>query len=126
MRVLKLLMASALALALLPATANAQEGWLFTPYLGANFGGMPTGEFNDFDDEFERESISVHLLVGWALECRCRTGLRLLTEFFRGHRRTGDFEFGDSNVTTLMGNILVGVPSVGSPASGRMDRADSD
>ena len=38
--------------------------------------------------------------------------------FFEDTAGAGDFEFGDSNVTTLMGNLLVGVPVGGQVGPG--------
>ena len=36
--------------------------------------------------------------------------------FFQNTAGPGDFEFGDSNLTTLMGNLMIGAQSAGSMA----------
>src|SRR5262245_38376723 len=110
MRLRKLIIIGALALALLPGTASAQ-GWFFTPFVGANFAGDASfGDFDDADDEFERRVdfgatlgynpnvVGVELDFGWS------------PNFFENTIGPGNFEFGDSNVTTFMVNLLVSAP----------------
>ena len=118
MRIAKLFTIGAMVVALLPAPASAD--WLFTPYLGANFGGNANfGEFNDFDDEFERR-VDFGASLGWmgAGVIGVELDFGYSPNFFEATEGTGDFEFGDSNVTTLMGNILVGVPVGGQVGPG--------
>jgi opacity protein-like surface antigen len=111
MQLRKLLIISALALALVPATANAQQGWFFTPFVGANFGGNANFEdFNDLDDEVEQRIdfgatfgyvpnvVGFEIDFGWS------------PNFFENTVGDANFEFGDSNVTTLMANLLVSAP----------------
>ena len=106
----KLLIISALALALLPGTASAQ-GWFFTPFVGANFAGNASlGDFDDTDDEFEKRVdfgatlgynpgvVGFEIDFGWS------------PNFFENTIGPANFEFGDSNVTTLMGNLLISAP----------------
>src|SRR5688572_28643031 len=51
----KFLIGAALAGCVLATPATASADWMITPFLGANFGGSASfGEFNDFEDEFER------------------------------------------------------------------------
>ena len=110
MRVLKLLMASALALALLPATASAQEGWFFTPFIGGNFGGNAQfNDFDDLDDEVERR-VDFGATVGWLGDNNVgfEVDFGFSPNFFQDTAGDADFDFGDSNVTTLMGNVLIG------------------
>ena len=60
----KLFIIGALSLTLIPATASAQS-WFFSPFIGANFGGNATfGDFDDFDDEFERR-VDFGATLGW-------------------------------------------------------------
>ncbi len=106
----KLLIISALALALLPGTASAQ-GWFFTPFVGANFAGDASfGDFDDADDEFEqRVDFGATLgynpgVVGFEID------LGWSPNFFENTIGPANFEFGDSNVTTLMGNLLISAP----------------
>jgi opacity protein-like surface antigen len=110
MQLRKSLIISALTLALVPATANAQ-GWFFTPFVGANFGGNANFEdFDDVDDEVEKRIdfgatlgynpnvVGFEIDFGWS------------PNFFEDTVGNANFEFGDSNVTTLMANVLVSAP----------------
>ena len=118
MRIAKLFMIGAMTVALLPATASAD--WLFTPYLGANFGGNASfGDFDDFDDEFERR-MDFGASLGWmgAGIIGAELDFGYSPNFFEETRGEGDFEFGDSNVTTLMGNLIVGIPIGGQVGAG--------
>jgi opacity protein-like surface antigen len=118
MRLARFLTIGVLVVGLVPATASAD--WLFTPYLGANFGGNATfGEFNDFDDEFERRA-TFGASLGWmgAGVFGFELDLGYTPNFFESTEGDGNFEFGDSNVTTLMGNILLGIPIGGQTGGG--------
>jgi opacity protein-like surface antigen len=118
MRFRKLLMISALSFALLPASASAD--WLFTPFFGANFGGAANfGDFNDTEDQVERRmDFGASLgwmgagVVGWEVD------FGYSPNFFQDTNGPGNFEFGDSNVTTLMGNVIVGAPIGGQSGPG--------
>jgi opacity protein-like surface antigen len=107
-------MISALTLTLLPATASAQN-WFFTPFIGANFGGSADfGDFDDGDDEFEKR-VDFGATLGWNPRV---VGFEIdfgwSPNFFEDTVGDANFEFGDSNVTTLMGNFLLSAP----PGSG--------
>jgi opacity protein-like surface antigen len=118
MRVRKLLIASALALAMVPAPASAD--WLFTPFIGANFGGNANfGDFDDFEDEFERR-VDFGASLGWmgAGIVGFEVDFGYSPNFFENTAGDANFEFGDSNVTTLMGNVLVGIPIGGQTGLG--------
>ena len=111
MQLRKILIISALALALVPATANAQSGWFFTPFVGANFGGSANFEdFDDVDDEVEKR-IDFGATLGWNPHI---VGFELdfgwSPNFFEDTVGSTNFEFGDSNVTTFMGNVLISAP----------------
>lgn len=110
----KLLMISALTLTLLPATASAQN-WFFSPFIGANFGGNADfGDFPDADDEVEKR-LDFGATLGWNPRV---VGFEIdfgySPNFFEDTIGDANFEFGDSNVTTLMGNVLISAP----PGSG--------
>ena len=110
MQLRKLLIISALALALFPATANAQ-GWFFTPFVGANFGGSATFEdFDDFDDEVEKR-VDFGATIGWN---PCVVGFEFdfgwSPNFFENTVGDANFDFGDSNVTTFMVNAMSVTP----------------
>ncbi len=110
MHLRRLLIIGALAFALLPATASAQ-GWFFTPFVGANFGGNASfGDFDDADDEVERR-VDFGATLGWNPSV---VGFEIdfgwSPNFFENTVGPSNFEFGDSNVTTLMGNLLISAP----------------
>ena len=110
MQLRKLVIISALALALVPATSHAQ-GWFFTPFVGGNFGGNANFEdFNDFDDEVEKR-IDFGATIGWNPSV---VGFEFdfgwSPNFFENTVGDANFEFGDSNVTTFMGNVLISAP----------------
>ena len=106
----RVLMTGALALMLVPATANAQS-WFVTPFVGANFGGSANFEdFDDVDDEVERR-VDFGATIGWNPSI---VGFEFdfgwSPNFFENTVGSSNFEFGDSNVTTLMGNVLISAP----------------
>jgi opacity protein-like surface antigen len=110
MQLRKLLLISALSLVLLPASASAQS-WFFSPYIGANFGGNASfGEFDNLDDEVERRlDFGATLgwnpgVIGWEVD------FGWSPNFFEDTAGDQNFDFGDSNVTTLMGNLLISAP----------------
>ena len=109
MQVRKLFMIAALALAL-PVSASAQN-WFFSPFVGANFGGSADfGDFPDADDEVERR-LDLGATVGWNPNV---VGFEIdfgwSPNFFEDTAGDRNFEFGDSNVTTLMTNLLISAP----------------
>ena len=106
MQVRKLVMISALALMLAPASANAQS-WFFTPFVGGNFGGNADfGDFPDNDDAVERR-IDFGATLGWNPSVvGFEIDLGWSPNFFENTAGDANFEFGDSNVTTIMGNVL--------------------
>jgi opacity protein-like surface antigen len=104
-------MISLLTLGLAPSTASAQD-WFFTPFIGANFGGNANfGDFDDADDEIERR-LDFGATLGWNPGVvGFEVDFGWSPNFFENTSGTGNFEFGDSNVTTLMANLLVSAPS---------------
>jgi opacity protein-like surface antigen len=110
MKVGKLVLISALSLALLPATASAQS-WFFSPFIGANFGGNASfGDFDDVDDEFEKR-VDFGATIGWNPNVvGFEVDLGWSPNFFEDTTGDRNFNFGDSNVTTLMGNLLISAP----------------
>lgn len=107
MQVRKLLMISVLSLMLLPASAQAQN-WFFSPFIGGNFGGSADfGDFPDADDEVERR-MDFGATLGWNPSVvGFEIDLGYSPNFFEDTAGDRNFEFGDSNVTTLMGNLLL-------------------
>lgn len=107
MHVRRLLMIGALSLMLAPATASAQS-WFFSPYIGGNFGGSADfGDFPDNDDAVERR-MDFGATLGWAPSVvGFEIDLGYSPNFFEDTAGDRNFEFGDNNVTTLMGNVLL-------------------
>lgn len=104
---------AALALALSPATARAD--WLFTPNIGAGFG------MNSGDAASGGEHLTYGVSLGWmgAGIIGWEADLAYTPEFFEGDDDDLDvLNTGDSNVTSIMGNILVGIPIGGQTGGG--------
>jgi opacity protein-like surface antigen len=110
MRPRTLLIAAALTFGLAPA-ASAQD-WFITPYVGGTFGGDATlGALHDVDDEIERR-VNVGATFGWQPNVLgFEVDFGWSPNFFEDTAGDRDFELGDSNVTTLMANLLIGAPA---------------
>lgn len=106
----KLFITGALALMLVPATANAQS-WFVTPFVGANFGGNANFEdFDDLDDEVEKR-VDFGATIGWNPSVvGFEFDFGFSPNFFENTVGNSNFEFGDSNVTTFMANVLLSAP----------------
>ena len=118
----KLAIASALVLTVVAAApAKASADWLFTPFVGMNWGG--TANFNqvgeDFEDEFERK-MNFGAQLSWmgAGALGFEVDFGYAPNFFENTAGDNDFQFGDSNVTTLMANLKVGAPFGGQTGGG--------
>ena len=103
----KWLIVSALALMLAPSTANAD--WLFTPNIGAGFGGSASG----------REHLTWGASIGWmgAGILGWEADFAYSPDFFEADDNDVDL-IDDSNVTTAMGNVIVGMPIGGTAGPG--------
>jgi opacity protein-like surface antigen len=120
---LRRLLASAtvvgLAVMAVPDRASAQ--WFVTPFVGGNFGGdAQFGSFNDdFDDEFERR-VDFGVTAGWMSQgiIGWEVDFGFSPNFFQDTIGDANFDFGDSNVTTLMGNVLISAPIGGTRGVG--------
>ena len=111
-------MLAALALAAAPSRASAD--WYLTPFVGGNFGGSANfGGDNDFEDEVERR-VDLGASLGWmgAGIAGFELDWGWSPNFFQNTTGAGNFVFGDSNVTTLMGNLVLGVPIGGQTGGG--------
>ena len=118
----KLAIASALVLTVSAATpAKASADWLFTPFIGMNWGGNAafTDSLGDFEDEFEQK-MNFGAQLSWmgagALGFEVDFGYS--PNFFENTAGDADFAFGDSNVTTLMANLKIGAPFGGQHGAG--------
>jgi len=118
----KLVITSALAAALTAAApAKASADWLFTPYIGWNWGGSAgfTDIAGDFEDEFERRA-NYGASLSWmgAGVVGFEVDFGFAPNFFENTTGDSDFEYGDSNVTTLMANLKIGAPFGGQRGAG--------
>ena len=103
------------------APAKASADWLFTPFFGINWGG--TAEFTDFGGDFEDEfeqKMNFGASLSWmgAGAFGFEVDFGYSPNFFQNTTGDDNFEFGDSNVTTLMANLKVGVPFGGQTGGG--------
>jgi opacity protein-like surface antigen len=121
MSVRKLILSAMFAgLAIAGTPTRAAADWLFTPFLGANFGGNANfGAFDDFDDEVEKR-VDFGATLGWMGKgiVGFEVDFGWSPNFFENTVGPGNFAFGDSNVTTLMGNVLIGAPIGGQSGPG--------
>jgi opacity protein-like surface antigen len=102
------------------APTKASADWLLTPFVGWNFGGSADlFEFDDFDDEFEQKA-NFGASLAWmgAGIVGFEVDFSYTPNFFENTTGSDDFEFGDNNLTTLMGNVIVGVPIGGQTGPG--------
>jgi opacity protein-like surface antigen len=103
------------------APAKASADWLFTPFVGINWGG--SAKFNesgaDFTDKFERKSdfgASLAWMGAGILGFEFDFGYS--PNFFADTTGDTNFGYGDSNVTTFMANVIVGAPVGGTSGKG--------
>ena len=112
---------AAATLALTPGKAAAD--WYLTPYVGGVFGA--NADFDDFDDDadfedqFERR-VNFGAALGWMGNgvIGFEADFSYTPNFFENTAGDADFDFGDSNVTSLMGNLVVGAPFGGQTGPG--------
>ena len=102
------------------APQKASADWLFTPFVGLNWGGTASfSDAADFEDEFEQKGnfgASLAYMGGGIAGFEIDFGYS--PNFFQNTTGNGDFEFGDSNVTTLMANLTLGAPVGGQSGIG--------
>jgi opacity protein-like surface antigen len=96
-----------LALALAPSSARAD--WLFTPNIGGGFGGSASG----------REHLTWGASLGWmgAGILGWEVDMAYTPEFFEADDDDLD-PIDNDNVTSFMGNVLVGIPIGGQTGGG--------
>jgi len=102
------------------APGKASADWLFTPFVGMNWGGAANfGDVGDTEDEFEKRGVfgaSLAYMGAGAVGFEIDFGWA--PNFFESTTGEGNFEFGDSNVTTLMANLTLGAPFGGQTGPG--------
>lgn len=105
----------------LAAPAKASADWLFTPFIGMNWGSAVTfnDALGDFDDEFEKR-VNFGASLAWmgAGIAGFEIDFGYSPNFFERTEGESDFEFGDSNLTTLMANVVLGAPIGGQSGPG--------
>lgn len=118
MRPIKMIVTGAMLLALVPKPAAAD--WLFTPYVGGLFGGSAKfGDFADRDDEIEKRMTfggSIGFMGAGIFGVEADFGFS--PNFYKDTVGPGDFKFGDSNLFTAMGNVIIGAPIGGQSGPG--------
>ena len=118
----KLAITSALAAIIVAgAPSRASADWLFTPYIGWNWGGNAgfTDFAGDFEDKFEsRANFGASLSWMGAGVFGFEVDFGYTPNFFEETTGDADFDWGDSNVTTLMGNLKIGIPFGGQTGGG--------
>jgi opacity protein-like surface antigen len=103
----KCVLMSALVLVLAPASAKAD--WLFTPNFGASFGGSASGN----------EHMTYGASIGWmgAGIFGWEADLAYTPEFFEAGDNDIDF-IDNSNATSWMANVILGIPVGGQVGGG--------
>ena len=118
----KVVLASFLAIAVSAAApAKASADWLFTPFIGLNWGASVTfnDEFGDIDDEFEkRGTYGASLAWMGAGIAGFEIDFGYSPNFFELTEGDADFDYGDNNLTTLMANLTLGAPIGGQSGIG--------
>lgn len=101
-----------------PASAD----WLFTPYLGIVFGGAAnTVDLDNFDEAFEQRATFGGTLAGMSNGIfGFEVDFGYSPNFFQLTQGSENFPFLDidSSVTTLMGNLVLGIPIGGTTGGG--------
>jgi opacity protein-like surface antigen len=109
-----------LVLAVIPSLAApsaASADWVLTPFIGGTFGGSADisggGTGTNVASDFERKLVYGASLLGMGNGVGFEVDFSYAPNFFGGATRNAGVDFvGDGNVTTLMGNLVVG-PSHG-------------
>jgi opacity protein-like surface antigen len=118
----KLAMSGCLALMITAAApAKASADWLFTPFIGLNWGNSVNfnDAIGDTEDEFEKR-VDFGASLAWmgAGIVGFEVDFGYTPNFFQATEGDDDFEIGDSNLTTLMANVVVGIPVGGQTGIG--------
>lgn len=111
---------TALVLLFLGSATPASADWLLTPYLGVTFGGSADfGNVGDLNDNFERK-VAYGINLAWmgAGVIGLEVDFASTPNFYEDTSGTGDFDWGDSNMTTLMTNLVLGIPIGGQTGFG--------
>ena len=103
------------------APAKASADWMFTPFIGWNFGGSARvlADFGDFEDDFENR-VDFGGVLSWMGGgfAGFEVDFGYSPNFFENTVGDDNFDFGDNNVTTLMANFVFGAPIGGQSGAG--------
>jgi len=116
------LRAAMVVLFVITTVKPASADWLFTPYLGIVFGGAAnTVDIDTLDEAFEQRAVfggSLATMGSGIFGLEFDFGYA--PNFFQLTEGGEDFEFFDvnSSITTLMGNVVIGVPIGGTGGPG--------
>lgn len=114
------LAAATVFVALMGWPTPASADWLFTPFAGVVFGNSADfGNVGDFGDSAEKR-MTFGASAAWmgAGIVGFEADFGSTPNFFQNVTGSGNFEFGDSNVTTLMGNLVLAAPVGGTSGKG--------
>ena len=117
----KLFMSGCLALMITAVPAKASADWLFTPFVGLNWGSSVNfnDAIGDFEDEFEkRATFGASLAWMGAGIAGFEIDFGYTPNFFESTEGDADFDFGGTNLTTLMANLTLGAPIGGQSGIG--------
>ena len=109
-----LVSASIVAVAMAAAPRNASADWTLTPFVGWNFSGSASTNGAtagaSFSNKFEKKiDYGASLMATGAGPFGFEVDFGYSPNFFENSVSTSGFEFtNDSNVTTLMGNLVIG------------------
>ena len=118
----KLAVTSVFALAVLGGVPHlAAADWLLTPYAGLNWGGSAgfTDIAGDFDNDF-KEQVTFGGSLTWmgAGAFGFEVDVGYSPKFFEERTDDPGFGYAGSSVTTVMGNLIVGLPFGGQSGAG--------
>jgi opacity protein-like surface antigen len=111
---------AAVVLLLLGGSANpASADWLFTPFIGATLAPNARFSLSDLEDNIG-ERVTFGASASWmgAGIIGFQIDFGSTPNFFEVDAGPNDFDFGDGNVTTLMGNLVIGAPIGGQSGPG--------
>jgi hypothetical protein len=118
----RLLMTGCLVLMVNVVTpTKASADWLFTPFIGMNWGSSVTFNdvFGDREDEFEKR-VNFGASLAWmgAGVAGFEVDFGYAPNFFESTEGDADFDYGDNNLTTVMANLVLGAPIGGQSGAG--------
>jgi hypothetical protein len=101
------------------APGRASADWYITPFVGGNFGGSADFGPADLDDTIERK-VNFGASLGWmgAGIAGFEIDWGWSPNFFQDTVGPSGFTLGDSNVTTFMANLVLGIPIGGQTGGG--------